>query len=261
MKKLIHIFCLLLVLVLALSAPALAFEELSKGSSGEEVIKLQKRLSELGYSLGAADGVWGNKTSNAVSLFQKMNGLPETEVADQQMQEILYSEKAVYNLEALPGLSIVDLLGDQISQAPSFETIDRDYTYKLFDSIEDYMKYFDVSNVSKPMISGWNVYIGIPDEGTETSHVYIFDELNFVDIYGPLKGKSDKALAILKWQRSLATQLQSLISEHTFMSIKARNGETTDNINSATDLAAYVKNIDSGIDMLSTINELGELFK
>lgn len=261
MKRITRIFCLVLALLLALTAPALAYEELSKGSKGDAVVELQNKLNELGYSVGTADGVWGNKTNKAVTLFQRLNGLSETAIADQQTQEVLYSGKAVYNLEALPGSSIADLLDDQIDQIPSFETAERDYTYKQFDSIEEYMEFFGISDPANPTISSWNVYIGIPDEGSETSHVYIFDELNFVDISGPLKGKSDKALKILKWQRSLVSQLQSLISEHSFMNIRARNGESMDNINSASGLSTYIKNLDSNLNMIEAINELGEIFK
>jgi zinc D-Ala-D-Ala carboxypeptidase len=48
---------------------------LKKGSRGTEVRKLQEQLNKLGYNAGAVDGIFGNKTHNAVKAFQKDNGL------------------------------------------------------------------------------------------------------------------------------------------------------------------------------------------
>ena len=48
---------------------------LRKSDKGEEVKKLQTRLNELGYDCGTADGIFGNKTLNAVVKFQTLNGL------------------------------------------------------------------------------------------------------------------------------------------------------------------------------------------
>lgn len=52
----------------------IAYQTVSYGSSGEEVKKLQKSLNEKGYSL-AVDGVFGNKTRDAVKDYQQKNGL------------------------------------------------------------------------------------------------------------------------------------------------------------------------------------------
>lgn len=48
---------------------------LSMGSSGSEVTSLQKRLINLNYMSGSADGSFGAKTRDAVMLFQKQTGL------------------------------------------------------------------------------------------------------------------------------------------------------------------------------------------
>lgn len=45
------------------------------GSSGSEVVQIQQRLNELGYSAGSADGIFGTSTKTAVIQFQKNNGL------------------------------------------------------------------------------------------------------------------------------------------------------------------------------------------
>jgi len=44
-------------------------------SKGSDVRALQQQLTELGFSTGKADGVYGNKTYNSVKKFQKRNDL------------------------------------------------------------------------------------------------------------------------------------------------------------------------------------------
>ena len=38
---------------------------------GKDVVELQTRLNELGYSCGVADGILGTKTEKAIKKFQK----------------------------------------------------------------------------------------------------------------------------------------------------------------------------------------------
>lgn len=45
------------------------------GSTGNEVKKIQKKLKELGYYNGNADGIYGSATKTAVTKFQKNCGL------------------------------------------------------------------------------------------------------------------------------------------------------------------------------------------
>ena len=59
-----------------------ATAEFGIGASGREVSSLQQQLGKLGYYSGKADGVFGEATSEAVSLFQISIGLPGTGVAD-----------------------------------------------------------------------------------------------------------------------------------------------------------------------------------
>ena len=51
---------------------------LGSGAVGPEVVDLQNRLSSLGYWLGSANGVYGLLTEQAVTAFQKGEGLPRT---------------------------------------------------------------------------------------------------------------------------------------------------------------------------------------
>lgn len=68
----------LLAMAIALDlclSPALADIVLEVGSSGANVTKVQNRLIQYGYMTGSADGKYGEKTRDAVILFQKRNGL------------------------------------------------------------------------------------------------------------------------------------------------------------------------------------------
>lgn len=68
MKRLAALF---VALCLVLSTPAaLAAQVMKPGEKGEEVVRLQRRLSELGMLSGEADGVYGDATKSAVKRFQ-----------------------------------------------------------------------------------------------------------------------------------------------------------------------------------------------
>lgn len=46
-----------------------------KGDSGSKVKEIQRKLNELGFSVGNVDGIFGSKTLQAVKNFQKSRGL------------------------------------------------------------------------------------------------------------------------------------------------------------------------------------------
>lgn len=97
----------LLCACLMLCAPALgeeagpqaaavpAYETLSGGSRGEAVVRLQERLTELGYSPGSADGIYGSGTKSAVRAFQQQNGLEADGTAGVRTLTVLYSGDAI----------------------------------------------------------------------------------------------------------------------------------------------------------------------
>ena len=97
MKKVI-----ILVLVMALVLPSCIslgeggekFLKLSKGSKGEAVVELQNSLNELGYSVGTADGDFGNKTEKALKQFQKENDIDDTGKLDERTYNMLFSDGA-----------------------------------------------------------------------------------------------------------------------------------------------------------------------
>lgn len=71
------------------------YTELKQGDSGEDVKRLQKRLIELGYMGGGADGVYGSSTTSAIKAFQTMNKLTASGVATVETQQRLYSNDAI----------------------------------------------------------------------------------------------------------------------------------------------------------------------
>jgi peptidoglycan hydrolase-like protein with peptidoglycan-binding domain len=60
--------------------------KLELGESGDAVLALQQRLSDLGYWLGEPDGTYGQLTRQAVMAFQKAEGLSRDGVAGPETQ-------------------------------------------------------------------------------------------------------------------------------------------------------------------------------
>lgn len=73
-----------------------SYSELKSGSTGPEVLALQKQLISIGYlAAGLADGTYGSKTIEAVTKFQKAKGLSATGVATPATQVAIYNTSAV----------------------------------------------------------------------------------------------------------------------------------------------------------------------
>ncbi len=68
---------------------------LKRGSKGEKVKELQRRLKELGYYKNSIDGDYGSGTVTAVKAFQKKNGLTQTGTADANTLKKLNSDSAI----------------------------------------------------------------------------------------------------------------------------------------------------------------------
>jgi peptidoglycan hydrolase-like protein with peptidoglycan-binding domain len=64
-------------------------EKLQSGSKGERVVALQKRLAELGYWNGEADGEFGGTTQQAVYALQKAAGLSRDGVVGSKTEKAL----------------------------------------------------------------------------------------------------------------------------------------------------------------------------
>lgn len=69
---------------------------LSVGSTGEDVLRLQHRLTELGF-VSSVTGTFDNLTGRAVSAFQASIGRDPDGVATEALQAFLYSNAAPYN--------------------------------------------------------------------------------------------------------------------------------------------------------------------
>ena len=92
-----RIICLLTVLAMAVLAavPAVAWDAstLYNGTRGESVRKLQQKLIDLGFLSGTADGIFGNRTEQAVRDFQKANRLTSDGLAGKQTQAVLFASE------------------------------------------------------------------------------------------------------------------------------------------------------------------------
>ena len=79
MKRSIKLIALILVIISAFSICTSALSKI--GSRSEEVNKIQQELKNRGYYDGNIDGIFGEKTKNAVIKFQKDNGLTADGIA------------------------------------------------------------------------------------------------------------------------------------------------------------------------------------
>ncbi len=70
-------------------------ETIMTGSSGLDTQRVQRRLGSLNYLYKGDDGVFGEKTAEGLSYFQKVNGIPQTGIADEVTQKLLFSDNAV----------------------------------------------------------------------------------------------------------------------------------------------------------------------
>ena len=68
--------------------------DMSTGSEGRDVVRLQRRLNCLEYYTGTLDGQYGGGTVKAVTAFQRRSGLPETGAADRATLAALFDESA-----------------------------------------------------------------------------------------------------------------------------------------------------------------------
>lgn len=70
------------------------FLNLGKKASPSDIKVLQKRLNELGFNAGVADGLWGMKTKSALQAFQVEQGLTPTGELDDETLATLYPPAA-----------------------------------------------------------------------------------------------------------------------------------------------------------------------
>ena len=84
-------------------------QDVQKGDKNIEAKRVQRRLKQLKY-LYLADGSFGENSERALIYFQKKNNLPQTGVADEATQKVLFSDAAVVSEEFVnPYKLVVDI--------------------------------------------------------------------------------------------------------------------------------------------------------
>ena len=84
-------------------APTIAYtKQLKKGSTGENVALLQAELFELGYYMDEITGTYSNETREAVSAFQKTNGLPADGVTGEKTWNMVFNNHETLEAGATP---------------------------------------------------------------------------------------------------------------------------------------------------------------
>ena len=99
---------------------------LSKGSKGDDVVKLQNALIEAGYDVGStgADGSFGAKTLAAVKQYQKDNGLQVDGIAGKNTLGSLYGTTNNNNAGASKGGSEKPAVADPVPPAAADPVVD-----------------------------------------------------------------------------------------------------------------------------------------
>lgn len=101
MKKICFFAILLSLIVGSLIHYTKTKDVLSKkGSTGNEVIQIQKKLKYWGYYDGDVDGIYGSKTKAAVEKFQRKNGLKVDGIAGSNTLKAMgIQSSSVYNYD------------------------------------------------------------------------------------------------------------------------------------------------------------------
>ncbi len=81
-------------------------EVLQKGDSGPQVREIQSRLQTMRYWVGPIDGIYGTLTTQAVTAFQKVNGLEPDGRVTASTRDALANPKPVELRSSEPGLIV-----------------------------------------------------------------------------------------------------------------------------------------------------------
>lgn len=110
---------------------------LSYGSQGDEVKKLQEALNSQGYGL-SADGIYGSKTQAAVRDYQSKNGLTVDGIAGANTQGKLYGTSGESQQQAAPAPA-----------TPTYET-PKPSAYQPSETVEAYKQQLQQQIAGKP---------------------------------------------------------------------------------------------------------------
>jgi peptidoglycan hydrolase-like protein with peptidoglycan-binding domain len=119
--------------------PAAPYRPLAYGASGEDVMGLQTRLTELRYYHGLISGNYLDGTTSAIGSFQERNGLTRTGDADIPTQALLFSAAALGKEDPAPAVPAewAEPAGDEDivvtgdGEEVDFEALNKDYRKKL----------------------------------------------------------------------------------------------------------------------------------
>lgn len=93
-------------------------QDVRNGDQNDEAFRIQRRLACLDYMYtSACDGAFGDVTELALKYFQKRNNLPETGVADEATQKVLFSADAKASSYIVYPYNIVVDISDQRTYA------------------------------------------------------------------------------------------------------------------------------------------------
>ena len=87
-KHMLMFLLILITVLMAVELPAQA-AALRRGSRGDDVTTLQKKLRNWGYYSGTVDGISGGQTEEAVKYFQRKNGLTPDGIVGQATAKAL----------------------------------------------------------------------------------------------------------------------------------------------------------------------------
>jgi len=124
------------------------FRTLEIGSTGQAVVDLQQRLTDLGYLNDRVDGSYGLNTATAVRSFCTQNGLEISNNASPDMQSLLYSSGAEYYVEPWIPLII----------GPQFR-----YETPIYADLDNGTVYIQVVNRCNRTIRGYELYYYLED--------------------------------------------------------------------------------------------------
>ena len=86
-------------ILLSICVNVCASPTLSKNSTGEDVVTLQKKLYLIGYEISEIDGIFGNETERAVLAFQKDKNISATGIVTNVTWRALQEAKPIKGRE------------------------------------------------------------------------------------------------------------------------------------------------------------------
>lgn len=115
----------------SIMSPSAKYYAVSKGVAGDDILRIQTRLYELGYlaNAGQVSGSFGDETEAAVKKLQEVNGLNIDGKVGRQTINLLYSEEIKPNLVSYGEKSDVVLASQQRLKALGYLMSEPDGAY------------------------------------------------------------------------------------------------------------------------------------